>query len=338
MTGARTPAPSAKAGFVLPSVLVVVGMVTLVFLVAIDALDSLAKETARVTGRAGAQAAALDLEAQATWFAATGPLNSTGILAAAASDRRGAAPIGLDGRAYDAGAGRTVALQDEAGLANLDNLTQAALPSLFAVLGVAPDQSAAMVDRFSDYLDADDLKRVEGAEADDYLRAGLPPPPNAPLRSKEQALGIMGWKGVVPSRAWLDNRDALTADPSSIGMNVNTAPAAALKVLFGFSDAQAAAAIARRAAAPFSGLGDLGRAAGVALVGDAERVYTFPNGRFAVKISDASAGWVFRSRILLSPDDAERPFWIVEQGMSAMTPAEKANLKVHAPLFPDPAA
>jgi type II secretory pathway component PulK len=337
MTRAPDPA-AAQGGFVLPSVLVVVGMVTLVFLISIDALDSLAKETARVTGHTHAQAAALNLEAQATWFAATQPLSSTAILATTGGFRPALQPIVLDGRPYATAAGPLIALQDEAGLVNLDTLPQSALPGLFTALGVAPGQRAAMVDRFGDYLDADDLKRVEGAEADDYLRAGLPPPPNGPLRRKDQALGVMSWKQAVTSQAWLSARDALTADPSTISMNVNTAPATALQVLFGFSPAQARAAISRRASAPFTGLEDLGRAAGVALVGDSERVYTFPNGRFAVKISDPAAGWVFRSRILLSPDDAERPFWVVEQRVSAMTPAEKANSPAHAPNLPDPAA
>ena len=328
----------AKAGFVLPSVLVVVGMVSLVFLVAIDALGSLAKETAQVVRRTDAQAKALDLEAQATWYAATQPLNATAIVATSDGIRPVVEPIGLDGRTYAGPGGLEVGLQDEAGLVNLDNLTQNQLGNLFAALGVATDERAAMVDRFSDYLDADDLKRAEGAEADDYVRAGLPPPPNSPLRARDQLLGILGWKALIPASAWLAERDAITADPSSITLNINTAPATALKVLFGFSGAQASAAIARRAGAPFARLEDLGRAAGTTLVGDAERVYSFPNGRFAVKISDRGAGWVMRSRIILSPDDAERPFWVVEQTASVMTPAEKASLPSHAPLFPDPAA
>ena len=35
-----------------------------------------------------------------------------------------------------------------------------------------------------------------------------------------------------------------------------------------------------------------------------------PNGRFALKVEDADAGFIYRSRLILSPDDATRPFWV----------------------------
>ncbi len=55
----------APPGFALPSVLFVVAMVTLVFLVAIEALTSLAVETRRMKTSVAFQADALSLEARA---------------------------------------------------------------------------------------------------------------------------------------------------------------------------------------------------------------------------------------------------------------------------------
>ena len=333
----RPPAPPlAKAGFVLPSVLFVVAMVTLVFLVAIQSLNSLAEETRRATSRVRFESSALSLEAQATFVAATRPLGPTAVLQ---SWSRSASPaLMLDGRPYEAAPDLTVSAQDEAGLINLDALTQPAMANLFAALGASSQQQAVMVDRLSDYMDADDIKRPNGAEADDYLRAGLPPPPNAVLRRRAQVLGVMGWREEVSAPAWRAFSDNVTADPVNTDVNVNTAPAPALEVLFGLSPAQASKAISRRGAAPFATLEDLGRTAGVALVGDAERVYTFPNGHFALKIQDRGSGWAYRSRLLLSPEDSVRPFWIVEPVASALSAAEKASVPVHAAPFPDPAA
>ena len=330
----RSAAPTAKAGFVLPSVLFVVAMVTLVFLVAIQSLNSLAEETRRATSRVRFESAALGLEAQATFLAATRPLGPTAILQGWTQSARPA--LLLDGGAYAAAPDLTLSVQDEAGLINLDTLTQPAMANLFAALGASPQQQAVMVDRLSDYMDADDIKRPNGAESDDYLRAGLPPPPNAPLRRRAQVLGVMGWREAIPAATWRTFSDNVTADPVSVDVNVNTAPAPALQVLFGLSPAQANTAISRRQASPFTTLEDLGRAAGVALVGDAERVYTFPNGRFALKVQDRR--WAYRSRLLLSPEDSVRPFWIVEPVASALSAAEKASVPAHAPLFPDPAA
>jgi hypothetical protein len=328
--------PAAKAGFVLPSVLFVVAMITLVFLVAIQSLNSLAEETRRATSRVRFESSALSLEAQTTFLAATRPLGPTAVL-------RGwslpAAPaLMLDGRPYAAAPDQTLSAQDEAGLINLDTLTQPAMARLFAALGAAPLQQAVMVDRLSDYMDAHDIKRPNGADADDYLRAGLPPPPNAALRRKTQILGVMGWRAAVSAAAWRAFSDNVAADPVSVDTNVNTAPAPALEVLFGLTPAQANAAVIRRQVSPFTTLEDLGRAAGVALVGDAERVYGFPNGHFALKIEDRRSGWAYRSRLLLSPEDSARPFWIVEPVSSSLSAAEKVSVPAHVPPIPDPAA
>ncbi|HLY80718.1 MAG TPA: hypothetical protein VKQ70_15155 [Caulobacteraceae bacterium] len=337
--GARHPG---KAGFALPAVLFVVAMVTLVLLVAIESLASLAQETRGAKRAVLFRAQALSLEADVAYAAATRPLGPVAVIR---GPQPGAAALfTLDGAPYDAGAGLTVATQDEAGLINVDDLPPAAMPRLFAALGVTPDGQAMMTDRLGDYLDPDDLKRPQGAEADDYRHAGLPGPPNGPLRRRNQLLGVMGWSGAVDPAAWRAFADNVTADPSSITANINTATPAMLEVVYGLTPTQAQLALVRRAQAPFTALSDMGRTVGLGLPGDAELVYTAPGGRFAVKIEDPGAGLAYRSRILLSPADAERPFWIVEPAVSSLTAAEKASTPINSPTsrnvlaFPDPAS
>ena len=340
--------PPKKAGFALPAVLVVVGVVTLVFLVAITSLQSLGEQTRQVVDEVRFEQAALDAEARTAFLASTQPLTATALMADAGratgglgADRaRAPDRIELDGRPYamTEAPRLLVSVQDEAGLVNLDGLDRRGAYRLFDALAVPVQQREIMADRLADYVDPDDLKRADGAEAADYARAGLGPPPNGPLRRLVQVLGVLGWTPAVSPEAWAGLRDALTADPTSVSLNVNTAPPAALTVLFGLTDAQAQAAIARRAQAPFTTLEDFGRAAGVALVGDSERVYTFPSSRFAVKIVSPSAGLVARSRIVLSPRDPERPVWIEERSLSILSKQEKAAQPAHVPPFPRPAA
>ena len=328
-----TAASRRKAGFALPSVLFVVAMVTLVFLVAIEALTSLADETRRIRRGVAFETAALSLEAQATFDAATRQIGPSALLGEGPS----AAPIlALDGRPYRAG-GLTLRVQDEAGLINLDNLATPARPRLFAVMGVDPRYDATMADRLGDYLDIGDLKRPLGADSADYLRAGLPAPPDGPLTRRAQLLGLLGWQGAVPTSLWRRFADNVTADPTSTTVNVNTATPATLQVLYGLTPGQAAAAIARRQAAPFSELEDLGRATGLKLVSDAERVYTMPNGRFQVRIDDPATGFADRVRLLLSPNDLARPFWVVERAISQPPPAERPPPPSDAQPFADPA-
>jgi type II secretory pathway component PulK len=328
----------AKQGFALPAVLAVTAIVTLVFLVAILALDSLLDQTRRAVEQSRLEIQALSLEAHAAYAIAVGAPTATGV-DVPGLDRRADPRLMADGRPYQASNASDLRLsvQDEAGLVNLDTLPQTATGRLVEALGVPPDQRAALVDRFSDYLDIDDLPRVNGAETAAYRDRGLPPPPNGPLRDIDQALGVLGWKDVVPRERWRAVRDDLTTDPTSTTLNINTATPGALRVLFGFSDAQVASLMERRGAAPFTGLEDLGRAAGVRLSGDAERVYGFPNGRFALKITVPGTGLTYRSRIVLTPRDRERPVWIENRTLS-MTPTEgKAQQLANAPLLPDPA-
>ena len=328
-----------RRGFALPSVLVLTGVVSVVFLVAVTALDVLGGQARDVVDGVTFREQVLTLEARFAYLSATGRLTSTSLVPQLG---RGSGEVGVDAIALDgsyyrvAGARTLVSVQDEAGLINLDSLGREAMPRLFAALGADPARQTVLADRLADYIDPDDLKRPDGAEMDDYARAGLPLPPNQPLRHVAQVLGLLGWReNVVPS-AWAAVRDSLTADPSTAVVNVNTAPALVLKVLYGFSDAQAEAAIRARRKDSFGSLESLGHAADVPLVGDTERVYSFPNGRFALQIVDPVTRQVARARLELTPDDADRPLWLAEESISLSPQA--AQIPPNAPFLPKPTA
>jgi DNA uptake protein ComE-like DNA-binding protein len=336
MSAIPPPRPARrKAGFALPTVLFVVAMVSMVFLVAIEALASLAAEARHARDGAAFEAEALSLEARTAFLAATHPLGSDAILAN--GQPNAPAMVALDGRAYEAAPELVVSAQDEAGLINLDNTPVEALPRLYAALGAPPAWQAALADRTADYLDPAGLKRPLGADSSDYAALGLPAPPKSPLIRLDQIEGVLGWRAVIGEPAWRAFRDNVTADPSSSQVNVNTAPMGALEVMYGLNPVQARRAVARRAASPFFEPEDLGRAAGVTLHSDAERVYTAPNGRFALRVEDGRAGLTYHARLLLSPDDPTRPFWVVEAQAFQLTAAERANLPQHAPVFPQAA-
>jgi hypothetical protein len=329
---AATPS---KAGFALPSVLFVVAMVTLVFLVAIESLTSLREETRGAKAGVLFQVQALSLEADVAYATATRPLGAAAVMRS--FDPDSGELFAIDGTPYRAAADLTISTQDEAGLINVDNLPVAAMPRLFAALGLSPDDRMTMTDRLADYLSGGDLKRPQGAKADDYLRAGLPPPPGGPLLRRDQLLGVMGWSDLVGRPAWRAFEDNVTADPASVTANINTATPAMLEVVYGLTADQVAAAMERRAQAPFTTLTDMGRTVGLGLPGDAELIYTRPSGRFAVVVENQTAGLAYRSRIVLSPADDGRPFWILEPAVSSLTAAERASPPVHALAFPDPA-
>lgn len=338
-----------QGGFALPAVLVVVGMLALVFLVAVSALDTLARETTDAKRSVEFEQAALSLEAKAAWIAATEPLAEDSVhIGGPRSESQGSPPpsllrssgvipLHLDGRRYRFGGGRFwLSLRDSAGQINLDQLAPEARLRLAAALGVPAGRQGALLDRLADDMDPDDLKRMQGAEALDYAAAGIAPPRNRPFASPAEALGVLGWRDLVPRPAWAALRDEITADPVSGQVNVNTASPAALQVLLGLTPQQAQAAMAARARAPFLTMAELTGFTGPVAY-DAERSYTRPNGRFALKVTDPRAGLVYRARIVLTPDHPERPLWIEEPSLSPATAAETSPLPADAVVFPDPA-
>ena len=66
----------------------------------------------------------------------------------------------------------SVALQDENGKFDLNVVTPEQLTKLFEVAEIDEDTSPFLVDAILDWRDEDDLKRLNGAEDDDYIAEG----------------------------------------------------------------------------------------------------------------------------------------------------------------------
>lgn len=315
----------ARAGFALPATLAVVGVVTLIFLVAITALVSLTAEARSARDRVRFLERALTAEATLAYMAATEPIRPFGL--AVGSSRlieefgAGSAPpavtsgqepaeVRLDGRPYvmDVRGPLSVTLQDQAGLLNLAALDDASWGRLLAEGGVDPRTAQQLTARYRDYIDPDDLRQPDGAEAADYGAAGGPA--NRHLLRPAEWLSVLGARAALSPRAWMEIRDDLAADPTSVAINVNTSTPRALRVLFGLTEAQAEAAVRARQDMTFYSLEDVAAATGAPLVTDLERVYAYPSGRIRFIIRDARSAWTYRGRLTVDPSGLEQPVWI----------------------------
>ena len=67
----------------------------------------------------------------------------------------------------------TVSVQDEGGKVDLNRASEALLRGLFIAAGLERADADALTHAVMDYRDADNLKRLHGAEDDDYRAAGL---------------------------------------------------------------------------------------------------------------------------------------------------------------------
>ena len=100
--------------------------------------------------------------------------------------------IGLDNRPYRLG-DVIIRLQDDHGLYKLNFPDVDTLGRLLAAYGVSYEDSAVLNDRLLDYIDKSPLMRLNGANADSYVRAGRPPPRNNPLLTPWEAYRVLGW-------------------------------------------------------------------------------------------------------------------------------------------------
>jgi general secretion pathway protein K len=87
-----------------------------------------------------------------------------------------------------------VSIQDEAGKVDLNAAPDGLLQALFVSVGVAPDAASTLVDRIRDFTDRVHIKRLNGAEDEDYRRAsvgyGAKHAPFDSVAELEQVLGM----------------------------------------------------------------------------------------------------------------------------------------------------
>ncbi len=139
-----------------------------------------------------------------------------------------------------------VMLQDISGKIDLNTATDALLLGLLKSTGLDDQQSSAMLDVILDWRDADDLRRPNGAEASDYVAAGLPyVPSNAPFTTVDELRRVMGMTPDLYAK--LEN--ALTVDSQQAGVNAAIASRDVLMALPGADTASVDAYIAARQAA-----------------------------------------------------------------------------------------
>lgn len=158
--------------------------------------------------------------------------------------RVGAKMLRVDDLAYRTGDGEFVSIQDARGLLNLNSLRFDDGRLLLVGCGVPESDVPSLLDALNDYVDADDLKSINGAEAREYRAAGLPPPPNRPLLSLEELWQVLGWSKHKTS--WFargcENWVAVT---NEFGFNFTTAPSTVLRAK-GYAAAVADAMVAER--------------------------------------------------------------------------------------------
>ncbi len=138
-----------------------------------------------------------------------------------------------------------------------DEFIHRQLDRLLEIFGVPSDQRDAMLDCLEDWLDRDDLNKLNGAENAYYERLDRPySARNGPLRTLGEINLVKGWGEILEARLKDGSvlADFLTVSPTDGRINVNTASAVVLQTLSPeIDEALASQVISLRQETPLAG-------------------------------------------------------------------------------------
>ncbi len=215
-----------------------------------------------------------------------------------------------------------IAVQDEAGLFNLNSTDEQVLGALLEIGGIETASNLAAT--LMDYIDADDLTRDRGAEARAYNRVGLPPPADRPLSSRWQAHEALGWQDGQIARSAIWNW--LSAGPIETGLNINTAPEPVLEAVLG-DQRRAEMIVRQREASPLTDIAQVEALTGGPVRANGVTFAVAPARAFRVQAVFGSRGprHGFERQLELGGRDAVQPFRWVEEREVRLAPSRNGE-------------
>jgi len=182
--------------------------------------------------------------------------------------------IRLDSTPYQGLGVARFALQDDRGLLSLNWVPPLRRIAFYESLGVPQNRWAALDAKRLDYQDADDLHRLNGAEKEHYLRAGLPPPSNRTLATPLELRRVMDFG---PLLAGMDDARLLSmlTIARNTTINLNTAPVDVLMLLPGLTRENAERMVQIRRAAPFASIWQTQQTFGIASTPEEDELSLF---------------------------------------------------------------
>ena len=220
-----------------------------------------------------------------------------------------ASAIRLDDRPYQGTGNDVVRLQDNRGLINLNFMDTDTLIRLLGQFGIPAEKQGPMLETLQDYIDTDDLRRLNGAEAREYALRNLPPPINDWLATPHQLQNIIGWRD--QAALWKNQRLLqLVTTSRVIGFNPNTAPLEVLASLPGSSREIAGMLIKQRQDIPFVSVAQLGSLFANPLL-DTEKLIFFPSESIRITQQSKQLPWMAQYSVTLTPTSNTAP-WRVD--------------------------
>lgn len=239
--------------------------------------------------------------------------------------------IALDGRVY-AGMGLVrFSLQDEAGMMALNSESAEQLEGVLRRFDDAEGSVAALLDTLADYRDNNTLKRLNGAEREEYAAAAMPPPPDRNLRSAPEILQVLGWREWLSVRPEFRLHAWLSAGRSD-AINPNVVPVSLLEWLPGLDPALAARLVDERERQPFRSVEDFSARVDAQLSISEDLFRFFPSDTLRLMLWTEGSGHAEMLAIQSTPRDPQAP-WQIESIYSISRPPQDVPYEVPGQYF-----
>jgi general secretion pathway protein K len=213
--------------------------------------------------------------------------------------------IALDDQAYQGCEEALFSVQDARGLINPNFAAESALMRLLQLFDIPVEEQGPLLAKLQDYMDIDDLIRLNGAERDDYKQQGRPPPTNRFFLTAMEVKKVLDWDRypqLWQASAW----PQLTSTYGFTTPNVNTAPLLVLQAYFGLSAETAQLMIDMRRQQPFI---DYTQAINFVEFSSPEEVLLFPSNSVRMTLWHPKANVMQQWHLTLTPFAHELMPW-----------------------------
>lgn len=241
--------------------------------------------------------------------------------------------IRLDNRPYIGVNESYFALQDVAGLININSPTSPLLSAYLLAQGYSKQEKNALVDKLADYIDGDDFHRVLGAESFHYQKQNLPPPPNKKLKSVFELKNVLGWRAVTENVPDIFNQ--LTAGNAFL-ININTANEYALSLLNNVGPKRAKQLVQARNEQAFTTLAIAGQKIGTNLDNLYSSITTSPSRFTRLHLWYKNSRLIEHFSIQLTPTSKDNKPWKINSSFALPIPQDHDNqqpIKPQTALF-----
>jgi general secretion pathway protein K len=215
----------------------------------------------------------------------------------------------LDSMTYRGLGDTRFAVQDLSGLVALNVANPLDLAAIIEKYDPDPVMRTQLISRLQDYIDANDLLSLSGAEREDYARLSLPLPTNDYLRSESELFRVMGWQNWLNAHPQVDWQTWFSTRKDSV-MNLNTIPKTLLMNYLGLSEEMSDQLVIERKANPFRSVADFVIRTGLPMNLDEEKYRFFPSNELRISLWNNGGGQAQVISLQLTPNGLYGPWQV----------------------------